>query len=147
MSSGRDKLAAMKQRGTPPKRNDKLAAMAARQAAVAPDNLEERLHQRDQVWKDLDHAETLVVQLLDVAADTATAMAQSEFYPPQRYAELLQEIHYTLSPHASHVRAFATIPSEPRRELAGAKLQLVKDFVELEKAEGNNQKQVAREML
>ncbi len=133
----RDKLAAMAARQieetitstttttitTVPKR-DKFAAMAARPPEhtttittekSSPKNhqqdriqeLQQRCQQRDAIYADLDQAEALVIQLLQVAQDTSTALSTTWAAPPvSQYPTIVQQIQGLLQPYAHYVQAY-----------------------------------------
>lgn len=163
-SSGpkRDKFSAMAGRETSAPKRDKFAAMASRPpdaetAAAAPASSsstaddatteqdkyaewEKRKNQRANVWKDLETAESFVLDLLDQAQQTASVLARQTSDPSNNdedemnddddddddgengflsttsklanlYRETLSTIHGKLAPHAELVQAY----KEPQR--------------------------------
>jgi len=147
-------------RAAPPPKRDKFASLAAAAAAgsqqeeVGHDSVrsshtvhkkkredkdlllqKKQLHQRDAVWDDLDRAEAALLQLLQTAEQTATALARQtttttidddddddDQLLPQLaadYQERLAEIHRVLAPHAVHVQPYqpqhAAAAGDPHR--------------------------------
>lgn len=159
----RDKLAAMTARQTPA-RHDKLAhkfaavteQTAAEQKKQDNNDLKRKCSQRDAIWEDLDQAEQMVVQLLEIAQNTAQALA-TPAAPlddlPERYQSKLQKIHSLLQPHAEHIHAYQQ-PTAINRiyqtrvewRLAVEAKELLGEYKRLEENNKNETRTLKREM-
>lgn len=104
----RDKFAAVvEQTAAQTEQEQKEAEIREKENKV--NELKRKCSQRDAIWADLDHAEELVIKLLDVAHDTSRALA-SPLVPlddlPDRYQSVLQKIHSLVQPHAEQIHAY-----------------------------------------
>jgi hypothetical protein len=104
--------------------------------------LQQRCQQRDAIYADLDQAEALVIQLLQVAQDTATALSSNQEVSVSQYQSTLQHIHALLQPHAQYVQAYQA-PSTTTRmyqtrvewRLAVEAQEILQDYRALERME------------
>jgi hypothetical protein len=147
----RDKFAAM-QTTQLTSRSDVSSAAAAADSSIEHTKQRAIANQRSQVWKDLQQAEALTIQLLQLAQETAQSLVRADEIdqevrrpppPTDQYMETLAQIHARLRPHVHLLQAYQH-PTEPNPtyisrvewSIAKQKRDLLQDYLAEEQGRG-----------
>ena len=95
---------------------------------------------REQIWNDLDRAEATIIQLLETTYRTTQKLSNPSTaldINTDEYSNLVQQLHDSLSPHASFVKAYKNSKNSTNQpfleeSIAQEKEEVLKEWLKIE---------------